>query len=135
MKRAMGASYGQAVRRTVLPEWLSMNALMGAMLPVMAILMARNPTAVRPGGLRFCGVMSLAILAGAIVAYPVNVWLVANGLKHGMGTSHVLGRGGAMRGEHSVPQRPGRMATAVVAIATVLVLAGGVAAAARWGTL
>jgi len=31
---------------------------------------------------------------GAIIAYPVNVWLVAVGLKHGMGSVRVLGAGG-----------------------------------------
>jgi len=38
--------------------------------------------------------MSLATLVGAVIAYPVNVWLVAVGLKHGMGTVRVLGAGG-----------------------------------------
>ena len=38
--------------------------------------------------------MSLATVVGAIVAYPVNVWLVATGMKHGMGTVRALGKGG-----------------------------------------
>jgi hypothetical protein len=28
--------------------------------------------------------MSMALLAGFVVAYPINWWLVARGLKHGM---------------------------------------------------
>jgi hypothetical protein len=39
--------------------------------------------------------MSLASLVGAVLAYPVNMWLVANELKHGMGTERALGKGGA----------------------------------------
>lgn len=34
------------------------------------------------------------IIVGFAVAYPLNVWLVAAGLKHGMGTVRVLGAGG-----------------------------------------
>lgn len=33
-----------------------------------------------------------------MLAYPVNVWLVKNGLKHGMGTERALGKGGAKVG-------------------------------------
>jgi hypothetical protein len=38
--------------------------------------------------------MSLATMVGAVLAYPINVWLVAKGLKHGMGTVRALGKGG-----------------------------------------
>lgn len=34
----------------------------------------------------FWFVMSMALLAGFVVAYPINWWLVARGLKHGMMT-------------------------------------------------
>ena len=34
----------------------------------------------------FWFVMSMALFAGFIVAYPINWWLVARGLKHGMMT-------------------------------------------------
>jgi len=34
----------------------------------------------------FWFVMSIGVLAGFILAYPMNVWLVANGLKHGLMT-------------------------------------------------
>jgi phage tail protein X len=57
-------------------------------------LMSRDMTAMEATSLRFWGVMSLASLVGFALAYPVNVWLVASGLKHGMGTVRAIGRGG-----------------------------------------
>ncbi len=95
MKDMLGGSYWQAVKGTWLPEWLSMNAVMAGMIPVMIILMTRDMQAMEPTSVRFWGVMSLASLVGAALAYPVNVWLVKNGLKHGMGTERALGKGGA----------------------------------------
>lgn len=49
----MVGSFLMAVWRTLLPEWLSMNALMGAMAPVMVILIGRNMTTMEPTSLRF----------------------------------------------------------------------------------
>lgn len=94
MKDMLGGSYLKAVRRSFIPEWLSMNAVMAGMIPVMVILMSRDVTAMEATSIRFWGVMSLATLVGFGVAFPVNMWLVAVGLKHGMGTVKVLGRGG-----------------------------------------
>ena len=94
MRGMLGGSYTRAVRRSFLPEWISMNAVMAGMIPVMVILMTRHMSAMEPSSVRFWGVMSLATLAGAVVAYPFNVWLVAANLKHGMGTERVLGEGG-----------------------------------------
>ncbi|GLC28211.1 hypothetical protein rosag_47240 [Roseisolibacter agri] len=94
MRGMLGGSYARAVRRAFLPEWLSMNAVMAGMTPVMAVLMSRDMRAMEATSLRFWGVMSLASLVGAAVAYPVNAWLVAVGMKHGMGTERVLGAGG-----------------------------------------
>lgn len=138
-----GGNYGAAVRKTLLPEWLSMNALMAGMIPVMAIAMSCDAAAMGPTRLRFWGVMSMAILVGSFVAYPVNVWLVARGLKHGMGTAQVLGRGGhtlsreqEMRRGHPTPDRrvrPGEVL--LVAFATVAALVVGIMAAARFGEL
>jgi hypothetical protein len=31
---------------------------------------------------------------GLLTAYPINLWLVRAGLKHGMGTVRALGKGG-----------------------------------------
>ena len=94
MRDMAGGSYTKAVRRSVLPEWISMNAVMGGMIPVMGILMTRHMSAMEPRSLRFWGVMSLSTIVGAVVAYPFNVWLVAARLKHGMGTVRALGKGG-----------------------------------------
>jgi hypothetical protein len=52
----------------------------------MVVLMLGDMTAMEPTSLRFWGVMSLATMVGAVVAYPINVWLVQAGYKHGMGT-------------------------------------------------
>lgn len=94
MRDMAGGSYRRAVRMSLLPEWLSMNGVMAGMVPVMVVLMSRDMPSMEPASLRFWGVMSLATLAGLALAYPVNVWLVAVGLKHGMGTVGVLGEGG-----------------------------------------
>lgn len=94
MKDMLGGSYWHAVKATWLPEWLSMNAVMAGMIPVMIILMTKDKQAMEPTSLRFWGVMSLATLVGAAFAYPVNFWLVKNHLKHGMGTERALGKGG-----------------------------------------
>lgn len=142
MRMMAGGSYWGAVRRTILPEWLSMNALMGGMIPVMVMLMTRVTQAMEPTGLRFWGVMSLSILVGSVVAYPVNVWLVARRLKHGMGTVSVLGRGGhGMDREpptvHAEGPRshPSRREVVLVTLASLGALAAGVAIATRIGDL
>jgi len=101
MKDMLGGGYWNAVKSTWLPEWLSMNAVMAGMIPVMIILMTRDMRAMEPTSARFWGVMSLASLVGAVLAYPVNWWLVKNRLKHGMGTERALGKGGAKMGHSS----------------------------------
>jgi hypothetical protein len=95
MKDMLGGSYSRALRASFMPEWLSMNMVMAGMIPTMVFLMmGSDMRAMWPGEPLYWGVMSLATLVGAVVAYPVNVWLVAKGLKHGMGTVRALGKGG-----------------------------------------
>jgi len=94
LKDMLGGDYLTAVRRTILPEWLSMNALMAGLIPVMVVLMTRDPLGMAPTGFHFWGIMSVALTVGAVIAYPVNWWLVQTGLKHGMGSHRALGRGG-----------------------------------------
>ena len=95
MKDTMGGSYFKSVRNSTYPEWVSMNFMMTAMFPAMILLMmGRDMRAMEPTQLVFWGAMSAAVGAGLLVAYPVNVWLVAKGLKHGMGTTRALGKGG-----------------------------------------
>lgn len=141
MKMMTGGSYLGAVRRTLLPEWLSMNGLMASMVPVMVILMMRDPSAKDPTVIRFWGVMSLATLGGAVSAYPINLWLVARGLKHGMGTVSVLGRGGhTLAAEHKSASAHGALAprkgeTSLVTLVTLVLLGAGTWIAARLGGL
>jgi len=87
MKGVMGGSYWANVRRSFLPEFISMNAMMAGMAPVMAFLMmGRDMRAMWPGEPLFWLVMSLGVTVGFAVAYPVNAWLVHSGLKHGLMT-------------------------------------------------
>lgn len=87
MKNTMGGSYGQNVRRSFLPEFISMNFMMAGMAPVMSLLMmGRDMRAMSPLELVFWGVMALGVAVGFALAYPANVWLVRNGLKHGLMT-------------------------------------------------
>ena len=95
MKDMMGGSYRAALRHSLVPEWLSMNFMMAGMFPTMVVLMmGRDMRAMEPTQLTFWGAMSASVLVGLLVAYPVNVWMVRKGLKHGMGTQRALGTGG-----------------------------------------
>ncbi|TCU07039.1 multicopper oxidase [Rhizobium sullae] len=102
MKNMMGGSYWQNVRDSFMPEFISMNAMMAGMAPVMAILMmGRDMRAMWPGEMLFWGVMALGIGIGFAAAYPFNVWLVFKELKHGLMTA----RGGD-RNEDAAGQEP-----------------------------
>ncbi|MBA3518918.1 MAG: multicopper oxidase domain-containing protein [Rhizobiales bacterium] len=87
MMAVIGGGYWENVRKTFVPEFISMNAMMAGMAPVMAILMmGRDMRAMDPTELLFWGVMSIGVIAGFVLAYPFNVWMVAKGLKHGLMT-------------------------------------------------
>jgi FtsP/CotA-like multicopper oxidase with cupredoxin domain len=87
MKGMMGGSYWENVRRTFLPEFISMNTMMAGMGSTMAFLMmGRDMRAMAPTELLFWGVMSLGVIVGFTTAYPFNVWMVAKQLKHGLMT-------------------------------------------------
>ncbi len=118
MKDIMGGSYLQAVKRSLLPEWVSMNSVMAGMIPTMVILMSLDSSAMEATSIRFWGVMSLATLAGLLVAYPVNAWLVAVGLKHGMGTVRALGKGGHSLASEAEVSRKGPGAAPALSAAT-----------------
>jgi hypothetical protein len=95
MRDMLGGSYTTALRRSFLPEWVSMNAMMTGMFPTMVVLMmTRDMRAMDPRELVFWGTMSAAVAVGLLVSYPVNMWLVQARLKHGMGTVRALGEGG-----------------------------------------
>ncbi len=84
MRAAAGGSYKRSLSRTFIPELVSMNLLMAGMVPTMMILKSALGSAAGPASPVFWFVMSMALLVGFIVAYPINWWLVANHLKHGM---------------------------------------------------
>jgi hypothetical protein len=42
MRDMLGGSYGAALERSFMPEWLSMNAVMAGMTPVMVVLMSHD---------------------------------------------------------------------------------------------
>ena len=71
---------------TFAPELLSMNYLMTGMLPTVMMLRKHIPSAMDPTTPNFWFVMSMGLLVGFVVSYPINWWLVMNHLKHGMMT-------------------------------------------------
>ena len=87
MKSMFGGSYREGLRRSFIPEWLSMNMMMAGMILVMVPgMMGRDMRAMDPGEVLYWGVMSAGIIVGFFFAYPVNVWLVNANLKHGLMT-------------------------------------------------
>jgi FtsP/CotA-like multicopper oxidase with cupredoxin domain len=87
MRATMGGTYAENVRRSFVPELVSMNMMMAGMAPVMILLMmGRDMRAMWPGEALFWFVMSLGVTVGFLIAYPINVWLVAKGMKHGLMT-------------------------------------------------
>jgi hypothetical protein len=86
MREMAGGSYPRSLTSTFIPELLSMNLLMTGMVPTMMILKTLLGTGADPTTAAFWFVMSMALLVGSIVAYPMNWWLVRYHLKHGMMT-------------------------------------------------
>jgi hypothetical protein len=86
MRDMAGGSYRRALTSTFIPELLSMNLLMAGMVPTMMARKARVPAGADPATPSFWFVMSMGLLVGFIMAYPMNWWLVAYHLKHGMMT-------------------------------------------------
>ncbi|OIQ78526.1 hypothetical protein GALL_397630 [mine drainage metagenome] len=84
MRGMAGGSYTRSLTSTFIPELLSMNLLMAGMVPMMTLLRSLIAPTAGPDSPSFWFVMSMALLTGFIVAYPMNWWLVANKLKHGM---------------------------------------------------
>ncbi len=111
MREMAGGSYIRSLRITFLPEFLSMNVLMAGMLVSMHWLMPRVNAGADPASMGFWFVMSMALIVGFCLAYPVNWWLVANSMKHGMLTvrptddrRHALGHGATSVRGHAAPQ-------------------------------
>jgi len=90
MKKMMGGTYWENVRKSFMPEFISMNAMMAGMAPTMSFLMmGRDMRAMDPLELVFWGVMSLGVMVGFATAYPFNVWMVKKKIKHGLMTERV----------------------------------------------
>jgi Domain of unknown function (DUF4396) len=98
MRGSAGGSYRSALANTFVPELLSMNLLMAAMVPTVMTLKVLIASANDPATPQFWFVMSIGLLAGFIVAYPMNWWLVAHHLKHGMMTVRPAAKLGGMPG-------------------------------------
>jgi len=128
-----GGHYWLAVRKTFFAETVSMNMVMVGMLPVMVVLMHTLPGANDPRHALFWGVMSLATLAGMATAYPINSWLVAKGLKHGMLSAIPAPRGtekAAMAAAPSPTMQQGHHGASLSRFQSLVVLLGTIAALA-----
>jgi hypothetical protein len=140
-----GGSYRRALTGTFASELLSMNLLMAGMVPTVMALKARIGSAADPMTPSFWFVMSMGLLVGFIIAYPMNWWLVANHLKHGMMTVRPAGAAvgahehGAHAGTDRAPYagpsmsmdrgRAPRPPLPLMALLSFLALAAGVAIA------
>jgi len=81
---SMFNNYWQAVRKTIFVETVSMNMVMAGMIPLILLFRTQFPITSDPTLPYFWGVMSLATVVGFILGYPINSWMVAGGIKHGM---------------------------------------------------
>lgn len=86
-------SFRDAVRTGFWAELLSLTFMVVGMFPAMYVFM-HLWSAMSPASPVFWLVMSVSILIGSIVTYPINWWMVSKGMKHGMGSSHMMGHGG-----------------------------------------
>jgi hypothetical protein len=83
MRGMFDGNYWMAVRKTFFAETVSMNLVMAGMIPVMVILAEVWEGSEDPLRPAFWFRMSLASIAGGVLAFPVNYWLVKSRLKHG----------------------------------------------------
>src|SRR4030088_544177 len=106
MKKMMGGTYWENVRKSFMPEFISMNAMMAGMAPAMSLLMmGRDMRAMDPLELSFWGVMSLGVMVGFTTAYPFNVWMVKKKIKRGLMT--VRSGGSERQGHEQKPKTEG----------------------------
>jgi hypothetical protein len=109
MKEMMGGSYRRALRRSFMPEWLSMNMMAAGMFPVMILLMmGRDMRAMEPTEPLFWAVMSVGVTVGFFTAYPVNVWMVSKNLKHGLMSRQRPAAGGRPNTARSATSQPAK---------------------------
>jgi FtsP/CotA-like multicopper oxidase with cupredoxin domain len=148
MKGMMGGTYLENVRRSFVPEFISMNFMMAGMAPTMSLLMmGRDMRAMDPLQLLFWGVMSLGVIVGFILAYPANVWMVGKGIKHGLMTDRPEGThfaAEAPKDGHDAPHghqadssrdEPTPAQRGAFGLVSVVALAIGMVAPANWVNL
>jgi hypothetical protein len=149
MREMAGGSYSRSLTSTFFPELLSMNLLMAGMMPTVMAFRTQIASGTDPMTPAFWFVMSIGLLVGFIITYPMNWWLVANHLKHGMMTVRPAGMVGAMKnhdanaGAHHVPdvaqgiamdaQPAPRPPVPVMALLSFAALAVGLAIAFSFG--
>jgi hypothetical protein len=84
MRDMAGGSYRRSLRMTFLPELLSMNLLMTGMQLTARFSRQEIAGGDDPARPQFWFIMSMALIVGFACAYPINWWLVAHHMKHGM---------------------------------------------------
>src|SRR5258707_6539529 len=92
MRDMAGGSYLRSLTSTFVRELLSMNFLMAGMLPTVMTLRKDVPSADNPVTPNFWFVMSMVLLVGFVVAYPINGRLLANHVKNGLMTGRPVKR-------------------------------------------
>jgi Domain of unknown function (DUF4396) len=101
MRDMAGGSYRKSLAGTFMAELLSMNLLMAGMVPTVMGAAGAHPISSHPTTPHFWFIMSMGLLVGFVVAYPMNWWLVAHHLKHGMMTVRPLGAAAVAHSEHA----------------------------------
>lgn len=84
MRDMAGGSYVDSLQMTFIPELLSMNLLMTGMQLTSRFSMKHVADGDDPSRPEFWFIMSMALVVGFAFAYPMNWWLVARHMKHGM---------------------------------------------------
>jgi hypothetical protein len=92
MRSMVGGNYSVSLRKTFLPEFVSMNGLMAGMIALSVPWRQSVGMLATPTHPEFWFIMSISLTLGFIVTYPMNWWLVSAGLKHGMMTVHPDGQ-------------------------------------------
>ncbi len=132
MRDMAGGDYKKSLKMTFIPEFFSMNLLMCGMLLVSKFWMPEVTGSNNPTSPAFWFIMSIALLGGFLVAYPMNWWLVSHQLKHGMLTVRnsiapmKMPEGdemNKMRHSHPKDKRPSKSVTFIVGFCSVLALA------------
>ena len=141
MRDMAGGSYRRSLASTFIPELLSMNLLMTAMIPISTISLANLPGGHNPLGVVFWFIFSMALLGGLGMAYPMNWWLVSRHLKHGMMTVRPKTHDSEnmtsqhIDMHHMKESLPGRRIILIMASISILALTAGITIAWLFGGL